>query len=276
MVVASIPAAARAACPATSPASPPASSPASAPCGACAPTSSALGSGRACRTGPAAALCPAGAAGGASPPAGADRCGAAARWWRRAAGWWFGFGLHLIGLYWITEAILIEAARFWWFVPHRRSRSGRHAGAVHRRCHLGGALRPSRLAACPRAGRRLGAGRPCAPVHRHRLPLEPARQRLGVPRLARRRVHPAGGLDQHPRADSAHRPAGADAGAGPSLGALRRRGPGRLGGVRRRPPGTADAPGARPARGAGAGQRRRGPEVGPSPCASRSSSATST
>jgi len=34
---------------------------------------------------------------------------------RRA--WWFGFGLNLIGLYWITEAILIEAARFWWFVP---------------------------------------------------------------------------------------------------------------------------------------------------------------
>ncbi|HEY8289669.1 MAG TPA: apolipoprotein N-acyltransferase [Acetobacteraceae bacterium] len=32
-------------------------------------------------------------------------------------GWWFGFGLNLVGLYWITEAILIEAARFWWFVP---------------------------------------------------------------------------------------------------------------------------------------------------------------
>ena len=32
-------------------------------------------------------------------------------------GWWFGFGLHLIGLYWITEEILIEAARFWWLVP---------------------------------------------------------------------------------------------------------------------------------------------------------------
>jgi apolipoprotein N-acyltransferase len=32
-------------------------------------------------------------------------------------GWWFGFGYHLIGLYWITEAILFEAARFWWFVP---------------------------------------------------------------------------------------------------------------------------------------------------------------
>jgi apolipoprotein N-acyltransferase len=32
-------------------------------------------------------------------------------------GWWFGFGLHLVGLYWITEAILIESARFWWLVP---------------------------------------------------------------------------------------------------------------------------------------------------------------
>jgi apolipoprotein N-acyltransferase len=32
-------------------------------------------------------------------------------------GWWFGFGLHVVGLYWITEAILYEAARFWWLVP---------------------------------------------------------------------------------------------------------------------------------------------------------------
>src|SRR5215475_6259518 len=32
-------------------------------------------------------------------------------------GWWFGFGLHLLGLYWITEAILYEADRFWWLVP---------------------------------------------------------------------------------------------------------------------------------------------------------------
>jgi apolipoprotein N-acyltransferase len=32
-------------------------------------------------------------------------------------GWWFGLGLHLIGLYWITEAILFEADRFWWLVP---------------------------------------------------------------------------------------------------------------------------------------------------------------
>ena len=34
--------------------------------------------------------------------------------WR---GWWFGVGHHVVGLYWVTEAILIEAARFWWFVP---------------------------------------------------------------------------------------------------------------------------------------------------------------
>jgi apolipoprotein N-acyltransferase len=32
-------------------------------------------------------------------------------------GWWFGFGFHLVGLYWITEAILVEAARFWWLIP---------------------------------------------------------------------------------------------------------------------------------------------------------------
>ena len=43
----------------------------------------------------------------------------AARSGREAArrGWWFGFGHHLLGLCWITEAILIEAARFWWLVP---------------------------------------------------------------------------------------------------------------------------------------------------------------
>jgi apolipoprotein N-acyltransferase len=32
-------------------------------------------------------------------------------------GFWFGFGHHLLGLYWITDAILFEASRFWWFVP---------------------------------------------------------------------------------------------------------------------------------------------------------------
>ena len=42
----------------------------------------------------------------------ADRPVVAAR-----RGWWFGLGHHMLGLYWITEAILFEAARFWWLVP---------------------------------------------------------------------------------------------------------------------------------------------------------------
>ena len=32
-------------------------------------------------------------------------------------GFWFGFGCNLIGLYWVTEAIMVEAAKFWWLVP---------------------------------------------------------------------------------------------------------------------------------------------------------------
>lgn len=38
---------------------------------------------------------------------------------RRAArrGFWFGFGYFVVGLYWITEAILVRVAEFWWFVP---------------------------------------------------------------------------------------------------------------------------------------------------------------
>jgi len=32
-------------------------------------------------------------------------------------GFWFGFGNHVLGLYWITEAILLESARYWWLVP---------------------------------------------------------------------------------------------------------------------------------------------------------------
>lgn len=32
-------------------------------------------------------------------------------------GFWFGFGHHLLGLYWITNAILLKAEQFWWLVP---------------------------------------------------------------------------------------------------------------------------------------------------------------
>lgn len=43
--------------------------------------------------------------------------GTAGFWGAFRRGWWFGLGLNLIGLYWITDAILIEAERFWWLVP---------------------------------------------------------------------------------------------------------------------------------------------------------------
>lgn len=43
---------------------------------------------------------------GARGPAGAAR-----------RGFWFGLGHHVVGLYWITEAILLESARYWWLVP---------------------------------------------------------------------------------------------------------------------------------------------------------------
>jgi apolipoprotein N-acyltransferase len=41
------------------------------------------------------------------------------RSWRAAAltGFWFGFGQHVPGLYWITDAILVEADTFWWVLP---------------------------------------------------------------------------------------------------------------------------------------------------------------
>jgi apolipoprotein N-acyltransferase len=33
------------------------------------------------------------------------------------AGWWFGFGYHVFGLFWIVEAFLVEAALFAWLIP---------------------------------------------------------------------------------------------------------------------------------------------------------------
>lgn len=39
--------------------------------------------------------------------------------WKRATaiGWFYGFGLALAGLYWITEPIISEAQDFWWLIP---------------------------------------------------------------------------------------------------------------------------------------------------------------
>jgi apolipoprotein N-acyltransferase len=32
-------------------------------------------------------------------------------------GWWFGFGHHLVGLYWIGNAFLVDAVKFAWLIP---------------------------------------------------------------------------------------------------------------------------------------------------------------
>lgn len=34
-----------------------------------------------------------------------------------AAGWWFGFGHFVAGLYWISNALMVDAAKFGWLVP---------------------------------------------------------------------------------------------------------------------------------------------------------------
>ena len=33
------------------------------------------------------------------------------------AGWWFGFGYFLAGLYWIGHAFLVDAKTFGWLLP---------------------------------------------------------------------------------------------------------------------------------------------------------------
>ena len=43
--------------------------------------------------------------------------GSRGTWAAARRGFWFGLGHHVLGLYWITEAILLESARYWWLVP---------------------------------------------------------------------------------------------------------------------------------------------------------------
>jgi apolipoprotein N-acyltransferase len=43
--------------------------------------------------------------------------GARRPWGAIRRGFWFGMGHHVLGLYWITEAILIESTQYWWLVP---------------------------------------------------------------------------------------------------------------------------------------------------------------
>lgn len=43
--------------------------------------------------------------------------GSSSPWMAARRGFLFGLGHHIFGLYWITEAILLESARYWWLVP---------------------------------------------------------------------------------------------------------------------------------------------------------------
>ncbi len=38
-------------------------------------------------------------------------------WLAARRGFWFGLAHHVVGLYWITDAILLESGRYWWLVP---------------------------------------------------------------------------------------------------------------------------------------------------------------
>ena len=76
--------------------------------------------------------------------AAAGRLGGVLR--RGVAGWWFGFGYFLAGLYWIGHAFLVDAKTFGWLLPfavigaagrsrdlHRRSASRLRAAALDAR-----------------------------------------------------------------------------------------------------------------------------------------------
>ncbi|HYG85282.1 MAG TPA: apolipoprotein N-acyltransferase [Azospirillum sp.] len=43
--------------------------------------------------------------------------GAATRRQAFAIGWWFGFGHHLFGLYWVSFALFTDIRQFWWALP---------------------------------------------------------------------------------------------------------------------------------------------------------------
>ena len=48
------------------------------------------------------------------------------------AGWWFGFGYFLAGLYWVGNAFLVDAKTFGWLLPFAVVGAAGRAGALHR------------------------------------------------------------------------------------------------------------------------------------------------
>ena len=141
------------------------------------------------------------------------------------AGWWFGFGYFLAGLYWIGHAFLVDAKTFGWLLPFAVIglpacwRSSPRFG-----------LALARLIWTRGADARPGAR---ARAHRRRMAARPSVQRLSLERL-RLRADRAAGAGAERRADRA---------LGPDL--HRGRGLREPGGARRRPRRHAAAAGCR-------------------------------
>ena len=95
----------------------------------------------------------------------------------------------------------------------RGASAGRAAEFLHRPGLCAGVVRKIRMASRIHSGRRLGAVRHGAAVCTWRLPVEPIRQRLGVPRQAGGCVHPTRRLGRRARPDASHRPVGLRSGA---------------------------------------------------------------
>ena len=92
-----------------------------------------------------------------------------------SAGWWFGFGYFLAGLYWIGNAFLVDAKTFGWLLPFAVVALPAGNGGLHRvRPRVGAAHLDARRN--PRAGAR---GR----AHARRMAAWPPLQRLSVERL---------------------------------------------------------------------------------------------
>ena len=87
-------------------------------------------------------------------------------------GFLFGLGHHIFGLYWITEAIMLEAGAILVAGALRGAGTLRPARAVHRGAVCDRAARPAGLAPRGDAGRRMDPVRPRAAICRHRLPVE--------------------------------------------------------------------------------------------------------
>ena len=95
----------------------------------------------------------------------------------------------------------------------RGASAGRAAEFLYRPGLCAGVVRKIRMASRIHSGRRLGAVRHGAAVCTWRLPVEPIRQRLGVPRQAGGCVHPTRRLGRRAWPDASHRPVGLRSGA---------------------------------------------------------------